>query len=377
MQNIVFIPPNGEIVGQDFALYRIIKYFSEIGFGTTLLVVNSISQSLVYNAHIIKLENQNSILKYLEETKYDLIFVRSWMHRYTFAAILAQKFTNVVSYIKDWHDFPREKYEFVFDAAEDVDAIPIIFQYSKIILSHYSSEYTDLLASRYGVSKNKFYFYPEYTQISNFNEKNEKIYDLENIRLLMAGGGTNTGAPISIIPGKPFFDTLIQISNNQIYVEMILIKKTYDMICQNKKMYLDYLYEHEFNPYFSINQGNDLNNSIGTNHHFGLFGDSNFPKDALYLEAETYAVTSKFAFYLECGIPLLVNRRFKTLSKIVEKNKIGLTFTDKDLNDFKKILNISQKDYNLFVNNTYKFRKKFTYNQKTMKPILDLLRHIE
>lgn len=374
MKSIVFIPPNGEIVGQDFALYRIIKYFSKIGFGTTLLIVNDISQFLNYDAHIVKLENQNSILQHLQETKYDLIFVRSWMHRYLFAATLAQKFDNVVSYIKDWHDFPREKYQFVFDTVEDVDAIATIFKHSKVILSHYSSKYTDILALRYRVNKNKFYFFPEYSEVSNYNPISEKIYDLENIRLLMAGGGTNTGAPNIIVPGKSFFDALIQISNNNIYVEMIVIQKTYDMIYQNKKMYLDYLYENEFNQYFSIKKGEDLKSSIGAKYHFGLFGDTNFPKDALYLEAEMYGVTSKFAFYLECGLPVLVNKRFRTLSNIVEKNKIGLTFVDDDLKDFKKILDITQNKYNQLLQNVYKFREIFTYNEETMKPILDLLR---
>lgn len=373
MKNIVFIPPNGEIVGQDFTLYKIIKYFSNIGFHTTLLIVNDISQSLTYDTTIIKLENKNSILEHLEEIKYDLIFARSWMHRYSFAAILAQKFDNVVSYIKDWHDFPREKYQFVFDTVEDVDAIAIIFKYSKIVLSHYSSEYTDILALRYGVNKNKFYFFPEYSEVTNFYTRNEKKYDLENIRLLMAGGGANTSAPDTIVLGKSFLNTLIQISNNNIYVEMMVIQKTYDMIYQNKKMYLDYLYENTFNPFFSLKQGEDLKSSMDNKYYFGLFGDSNFPEYALYLEAEMYGVTSKFAFYLECGLPVIVNKRFITLSEIVERNKIGITFVDEDLKDLKKILDITQNEYDQLVQNIYKFRESFTYNGETMKPIFDLL----
>jgi len=154
---------------------------------------------------------------------------------------------------------------------------------------------------------------------------------------------------------------------------MIVIEKTYDKIFKNKKMYLDYLFEDKFNKYFSIKKGGPLNNKIAEHSHFGLFGDSNFPDEALYIEAETYGVTSKFAFYLECGIPLLVNKRFKTLSTIVENNKIGFTFTDADLTDFKKILNISQKEYDLLLENIHKYRNKFTYNKTTMGPILSLL----
>jgi len=214
---IVFIPPDGKIIDQDFALTRIINYFHKIGIKTYLLSVGNFNQhpSIKYSAEIIILENKSDIIRHLEDNSYDLIFSRSWMHRYMFAAEIAKKFNNVISYIKDWHDFPKDQYTFVYDTESDVEAIGQIFQHSKIVLSHYSSNYTDILASRYGVGKNKFHFFPEYAAVSNFAKQQNKKYDLLNIRLLMAGGGANCSLPNNIIPAKAFFNTLIQLSDQR------------------------------------------------------------------------------------------------------------------------------------------------------------------
>lgn len=373
-KSIVFIPPDGELIAQDFALYRVINYFKELGLSTSLITTNNTQVcTKKYDVNHIVLNNKDEIINHLSNNKYDLIFHRSWMHRYEFAAEIAKKFDNVISYIKDWHDFPRKKYKFIYDTVEDVDAMREIIKNSKIILSHYSNEYTDLLAKKHHVDKRKFYFFPEYTNRSHFSKKNVIEYDKDHVKLVLAGGGVHTGVPNHIVPGKSLFYTLHQIANQKIYIDMVIVKKSYMKMKSNRKMYLDYLYEDKFNKYFSIKKGQELDSSLGLKYHFGIFGDSNFPDDALYTEAEAYGVTSKFSFYLECGLPVLVNERFKTLANIVEKNNIGLVFSDNDLVNFKSFLKISTKDYKKLVKNIYKFREKFTYNKKTMKSILDLL----
>jgi len=373
-KSIVFIPPNGEILRQDFALYRIINYFTQIGVETTLLIVNDIQQTLLYNTKIKKLKNKEEILTHLYNNKYDLIFHRSWMHRYPFAALLAKKFNNVISYIKDWHDISKDEYEFAYDTVDDIDAIRDIFVHSKLVLSHYSKGYTNRLAVKYNITNKKFIFFPEYSLVENFYVKKNINYSNENNCLLMAGGGVHTSVPNNIIPGKSLFNMMISISLQKININMVIVEKSYNRIHSNRKMYLDYLYEDKFNKYFNIKKGSELDKSIGKDYSFGMFTDSIFPRNAKYLHAEEYAVTSKFAFYLECGLPVLVNKRFKTLSRIVKKNDIGIVFSDDDLNEFKKVLNIRNKRYKRLVHNVYKFREKFTYNKKTIKPLLDIVK---
>jgi len=48
--------------------------------------------------------------------------------------------------------------------------------------------------------------------------------------------------------------------------------------------------------------------------------------------------------------------------------------SNKELKNLNTILNISKKEYKLMVENIYDFRKTYTYNDQTMKPILEMLK---
>lgn len=375
-KNIAIVPPNGEFVGQDFAINRITDFFKDLNIKVTLLcITNNSSINSLYIKNIKEFKSTDDIIKHLRKTEYDIIFSRSWMHRYSLGAKLAEEFDNVVSYIKDWHNYPKKYYTFVFNTTEDVQAIKSIFKNSKIILSHYTKEYTNKLAKKYNINENKFYFFPEYTNKKNFCERKNFNYNLKNLKILAAGGIVTTSHPNIMVPGKAYFLCIQQIISNKIKVHSVIIPKAYNKVFSNALLFQDYLFEHNFNKYYSIKKGIALNSELGEKYHFGLFFlGTCLSDDTYYIEAESYAITSKLAFYMECGLPILVNERFKSISKIVKDNGIGLVLTDQDLNNLNNKLDISNVEYNLLVKNVYKFRKKFTYNKKTMKPILNLLK---
>lgn len=376
MKKIAFIPPNGEIVNQDFALYRIIKFFEAQGYLTSLLCVkHNHKQSINYDTNIITVDNKEDIITYLDENEFDLIFHRSWMHRYSFAVELINKFANIVIYIKDWQNIPKNEYTYLYKTKDDFQSIKKILSSNCILLTHYQEKYIDKLCQYYNIKKRKSHFFPEYCNKDSFYTPTKKYFNKNNIKILFASGINKTSLPMQASPAKSVFKMLTTISKQNIYIDLMLLPKSYKKVFNDEiDLFQDYIYEHTFNDFFTIKKGSDLNHRDTDKYNFGIFAGLDFNTKGLYVEAESYAVTSKFAFYLESGLPILVHKRFKLLSKIVKKNHIGLIYDDNDLLNFKSFLNISKKDYNQLLINVSKFREVFSYNKKTMYSIINLLK---
>jgi len=111
-KKIVFIPPDAIIVNQDFSLYRISDFFNKIGFKTYMLIIDKNNiQSIKYNTKTILVKNKKKLFEHLKKNSYDIIFHRSWMHRYKFANELIEKFPKSILYIKDWQNIPSKEYK--------------------------------------------------------------------------------------------------------------------------------------------------------------------------------------------------------------------------------------------------------------------------
>ncbi len=373
-KRIAIIPPNGENIPQDFALRRIVKFLNSQNIETYLIQVNIEKNKNLesYTTHIITVENMNEIISYLKNNKFDLIFHRPWMHRYEFAAVLAETFENIIFYIKDWHNFPKEKYKFIYKTVEDFDGIERLFKSGKKILSHFTVEQSERWAEEYNLSKEQFVFFPEYCTKDSIDTRDNINYDKNNIKLVMAGTLTPTSEP-ELVDAKSFYKKIKDITSLSIEVNVVLLKRFYALV-QNEEKYKDYLYEHNFNKYFSIHLGKEMDPSILKGYDFGIFSDTFYDFELKeYPEHYEYAVISRFVLYLEAGLPVVVNKAMKSLSKIVEENKIGIVFEDKDIDEFNKVLDIDKNEYNNLVSNVYIFRDKFSYNDETMKPILETL----
>jgi glycosyltransferase involved in cell wall biosynthesis len=215
-------------------------------------------------------------------------------------------------------------------------------------------------------------FFPEYCTKENLNFRKNIAYDKKRVKLVMAGTLTPTSEP-ELVDAKSFYKKMKELTECKVEVNVVLLKKFYDMVFTQER-YKDYLYEHTFNDYFKIHLGAEMDPSVLKGYDFGIFSDTFYDYELKkYSEHYKYAVISRVVLYLEAGLPIVVNRAMSSLSKIVEDNNIGIVFEDEDVKHFDEILDISQKEYEILVENVYRFREDFSYNDITMKPIMEML----
>lgn len=361
MKTIILIPPNGELKKQDFLFERLCFYFIEtLKAKVILLCINNkeISTKCFHKKlTIIQTENQKEIFSYLKKHSYDYILSRGWMHAYSFSAELVKKFENVLVYIKDWNFSTQEEYKLLFKDDSDFKAIEYIFQNAKLVLSHYGKKQHNLWAKEYCVSKEKFVFFPEYCNADNFNNKPITLNKKE-INLVFAGTIPPSSYPEEFFLTKGLIEATKLLTSQKINVNVVLPPIFYKRVKGNDN-FKDLVYYDKFLENFNIIEGKDLDSSVLNAYDFGIF---NLKYTVKSKELNKYAVPSKFAFYLEAGIPLLINDQLKELSKIVTKHGIGLVYNNNNLENLHNILNkLSKKEYLELVNNVKKFRDKFTY----------------
>ena len=365
--HIVFIPPGGQFKKQDFSLQRIIKWLNKnTKIKTTLVYIKSTSFELDITMfdEVIQTKNQAEIISILKTTKYDMIFHRTWMTNYEFAAKLVKEFKNLTINIKDWNFAPQDVYEFLYPDFKDYEAIEYIFKNSNQILSHFTKKQAKLWAKEYDTTKDKFIFFPEYCNKDSFNEK--PILKYKNIHLVYAGAISPSVKPEDYFPGKSHMRALKKLTKQGIKIDFVLPEHVYDFTIKSVDMFKDFIYENEINKRFNIIKGKALDTYILDRYHFGFFElEASGLNHMLY----KYALTSKFAFYLEASLPMLVNDKFVSMAKIVKKHKLGIVFNNDELENMNKVLDISQKEYDKFVINIQKYRTKFTYKKRHLRDI--------
>ncbi len=368
-KNILLIPPSGKLKKQDFSLIRIAKWLNEYEYiNITLLYIRE--DNITIPMHDFKnsyeLKNEKELFKTIQTLNYDLIFHRTWMGSYYFAAKLIKSFKNVIVNIKDWNFAKKEVYQYLFPNTKDCEGIDYIFKNSKLVLSHFTKEQAKLWAKEYNTSNNKFKFFPEYCNKQNFNKK--PIIKYKNIHLVYAGKIPPTSYEEDYFPGKSHLRSIKLLTKQHIKIDFVLPPKIYESFFNSKDLFQDYLYQDRINNNFNIIKGEELKSNILNKYHFGFFElETSGVNHQLY----KYAITSKFAFYLECGLPLLVNKDFYSISNLVKKYKLGIVFSNKDLKNLDNKLDISQKEYNTFCKNIEKYRNKFTYKDKHLKEVFN------
>ncbi|RXJ98220.1 hypothetical protein CRU98_10690 [Arcobacter sp. CECT 8986] len=362
-KHFILIPPNGRFKKQDFSLLRIMKWlknFKNIKISLIYIEDVKINKNLQDFINIYKVKDEEEIFKTIKSLDYDFIFHRSWMGAYYFAATLVKTFDNVLINIKDWNFAEKEVYEYLFPDNKDYESIDYIFKNCNNILSHFTKEQSKLWAKKYNTKKNKFKFFPEYCNKDNFNNK-PKIKYKKNIKLVYAGKIPPTCYAEEYFPGKAHLRSIKKLTKQKINIDFVLPPKIYDTFYNHSNnLYLDFIYEDKINRNFNILKGKELNSQILDEYHFGFFElETSGKNHNLY----KYAVTSKFAFYLEAGIPMLINKKFNSMAKLVKKYNLGIVFNNNDLKNLNKKLKISQEEYNLLCKNIKTFRKKFTYQK--------------
>lgn len=358
---IILIPPNGKLKKQDFSLHRINKWLKDFNIEVILMLISE-KDEIAYKddfENVVMVEDEIKLFEAIKTIDYDCILHRSWMGAYSFAAKLIQKFDNVIVNIKDWNFASKEVYEFLFPDTQDFDGIDFIFKNGKTILSHFTDEQALLWAKEYNTDKDKFIFFPEYCNKDNFNRKPPLKY--ENIKLVYAGRIPSSCLAEDYFPGKAHLRSIKVLTQQHIDIDFVFPPAIYEDVYKTKNMFLDFIYESEMNPHFNILKGQNLGSDVLNKYHFGFF---ELETSGVNTELYEYAITSKFAFYLEAGLPMLINEKFKSMSQLVQEHQLGIVFSNDDLSNISKKLTITQNDYNDFVRNIEKFRKDFTYQRQ-------------
>lgn len=356
---VVLIPPNGQLKKHDFSFQRIEKWLSKFdNIETTLLHIKPLNftPDISIFKSVIEVKNEEELFDILNRLDFSFIFHRSWMGSYEFAARIIKEFNKVIINIKDWNFAEKEVYESIFPNNKDHESIDFIFKNCSTILSHFTKEQYLPWAKEYNTNESKFIFFPEFCNENNFNKRKPIKY--KNIHLVYAGAIPPTSFPDEYFPGKSHLRSIKSLSKQKINIDFVLPPHVYDTFFNPKGDFLDFILESKLNKRFNIVKGKELNSEILNKYHFGFFElEASGRNHNLY----KYAITSKFAFYLEAGIPILINEKFYSMSSIVKKHKLGIIFKNSDLKDLNKKINISQNEYNLFCKNINNFRKKFTY----------------
>ncbi len=371
MKTIIFIPPNGVLKKQDFLFDRLSNYFkNKLDYKTIIICLkNNYEETLVstnYSEVILSDTIENMVLS-IKSIDAEYIINRGWMHAYAFSAQLLKEIKNMNIIVKDWNFSTKEKYKFLFNDDSDFEAIEYIFKNSNKVLSHFTVEQAKIWAKSYNVDVNKFIYFPEMCHEDNMIDKFIKI-DKE-INLVYAGRISPTSLPQEYFPGKSHLRSIKTLTAKKINIDFVLPPMIYRDVFENKELYLDFIYEHRFNNRFNIIKGEILNPEILHKYHFGFFElEASGINDMLY----RYGVVSKFAFYLEANLPIIVNSKFISIAKIVKEEKIGLVFSNKDLENLNEIINSKKDEYSIYINNIKKYRKEFSYTKK-LKEIFDAL----
>lgn len=362
MKTIVFIPPNGIIKKQDFLFSRLSQYFKHtLKYNIILICIDDKYIDTKNFNRIITVKDTNEILNSLSKIKYNNIISRGWIHSYNFSAELSRKFDNVTVIIKDWNLSNKKEFKFLFGHDTDFDAIKCIFKNATHVLSHYSNKQAKIWAKQYKTEKNKFTFFPEYCNESNFQKKSFNFNPKNKINLVLGGTIAPSSYPEEFFVTKGILRQAKRLSKYKICTNLVLPPNSYDDLFLKKYLYQDLLYENQFNPNFNIYKGEVLESNVLDKFDFAFFMLEYTTKNE-YLNK--YSVPSKFAFYLEAGIPMIVNKKMKTLSKLVQKNNLGIVYDNSDLNDLDKILRISKKEYKAMLKSIIKFRDTFLFDFK-------------
>lgn len=359
MKTIVFIPPNGILKEQDFSLQRIASSLEQTqDIQTILLYIDSNQNKKKFKKFTmsIQVKTQSELFDKLAELNYDVIFSRSWMHAYSFSAQLVEKFDNVIVNIKDWNFSSKKEYKFLFGNDDDFEAISYIFKNAMYVLSHYTDEQSLIWTKEYNTNKDKFIFFPEYCDNLDIKKTNKKNKN----SIVFAGTFSSTATPKSFYVSTDMYDTISVLTKQNLYLDYILPPKFYDNI--DKSLYQDFLYENEFNEFFKLKRGVELDPNILKNYSYAIFSPiiNQYRNEELF----KYAIPSKFAFYLEANIPMIVNEKMISLSKIVEKKGLGIVVSNNDMKNIKKIL--ENTNHEKLVENIMKFKNEFTYNSNSL-----------
>ena len=135
--------------------------------------------------------------------------------------------------------------------------------------------------------------------------------------------------------------------------------------CFDEKANQMFVKESRKNKYYhshGLVKPNVLNKEM-SKYNYGIFLFFMDPaKKSLFPELAKPMLNAKMINYLESGLPIIINRKWEHMGKIIEKHNVGFGIDVEDLKNLRKI--IEQKDYSQFQENIKKFQKEFRLSKK-------------
>lgn len=358
---IVLIPPGGNFNSIDFSLIRVARYLKSIGKKPILVAFKATNFKFTDDFEEIFLEQDiSSFIQRIASIKKEKIFYRGWMHNYAMGGFLVNYFQNVVVCIKDWNFANKQEYAFLFgeDGMYDFWGIEQIFQKATRVLSHYTKEEAKRWALEYDVEESKFLFFPEYCSKIDA----QVPLDRKMNHLVWAGSVPPTCKHEKHYVSKDLYKSMKAVSRKGTKIDFVLPPSVYEAFMRNDGgIYDDYLYENEFNDNFNLVKGKELSSESIEKYTYGIFPLCYENKHERLFE---YAIPSKFAFYLEANLPIIVNEKMKAIAKIVQENNLGIVITNQELDFFEEIISYNQKFYDIRVENVKKYKNIFSYKEE-------------
>lgn len=362
-KTIWYLPLHGHIIPAESSIYRLTSALKKNGFKINLLKFGKLHQKEYKNLFnkVIETETVEQFFYELCNINYSSIVYQGGLKGYLFGAFLVKNFNNVIVFMKDWNFGTKKDYIHFFGekSGYDFEGIEYIFKNSKHVLSHFTEEEIDKWQLEYKCDASKFNFYPAFCH-PEFFVKKEKTYNPKKICLAWAGSIVPSSYPEKFFPGKSLLDTTMALTKNNINYDFLIPEDWFRTLENKNELYMDFLYQDKVNKYFNLVKGRNMDPTVLNKYDFGTFPlIINNPKEKRIFE---YAVVTKLAFYLEAGIPIIINRKITKMAEIVGKNKLGIVVDNNNINGLaKKLKKITNDEYQLLLQNVINYRKNFTY----------------
>lgn len=227
----------------------------------------------------------------------------------------------------------------------------------------------NLAMRKYGIKKKPTtIFFPLYCDDDFFCE-NKKILNPDDIHLVYAGGVAGSHRNPKQYGNIQFHDIINILSKQKIHFHV------YPSPSNIRADYEEYEEIANNNSFFHFHESvaqKDLAKEL-SKYHFGILfffkGVSEQSEDKL-----KYATTLKLFNYLEAGIPIIVSKDIVYQSWMVERNKCGLTVSDKsELSNLKEKL--LEQNYSALIGEVHKSRANLSL-QKNIPRLLSFYQQL-
>lgn len=226
------------------------------------------------------------------------------------------------------------------------------------IILGYSSEAVDILKKRYNIKAPVLEFH---TYICNefVSNKQDTEYSQKDgkIHLVYGGNVASSNLTKKVFADVQFHELIKEITKQGFYFDIYASPHVSPI--KFEQVYADYIAISRQNNLFRFNKGflPDKAANEFSMYDFGMMVYL-FNQGTFLIESLNTRLPGKFFLYLEAGIPILVSKELRYVSKLVREYEIGIVVSQEDIYNLSKI--IRTYDYKKLRNNVMDARMMFS-----------------